>query len=642
MATLTKLSFLALALFAALSPASAFAQSSQNDGGCRADAGIATSTPLKQATISQIIAAGTCSVQLRNTSLAAAIVRINQMEKIASSTQASLIATATASESTLNTINTTLAGDTSTTTAISDYDSIFNSVRVYALVVPRIWIDAAADRIMILTSDISAVQSTLQTENATADTAVQMENAPLFSDLSTQITTANSDASGSENEVAPLVPDLGNKSILQSNTAALQNAQQMNQGGQTATNAAVSDVKQIIANLKTSTSSAGPDVVLYNPAILEADKQDVEAGTSTNPLILSEYQELLAYANQLVAQDQTYTVTSKTQIPPNGDIHDYESISLYYWPNPNTANGLPWIAKDGQIDPASEVIPDFDNLQEMLVSADALSIAYYLSGNQSYATMAAKVIDTWFVNPATLMNPNFNYAEYIPGVDNDDGQPDGIAENRTLPFILDDLVLLRGSGALSTSDTQAVRYWFDQYDWWLTHSVNGVAAAKYPNNLGTWYDVDNIAMLESGTPEASTSVIQGLFQEVESRIASQILPSGQEPQETVRTKAWDYSNLNLQGLLYLAHLGDNVNVNIWNYVPAQGGGIQAAINYLLPYATATSTWPYQQIVPWDNSTFAETLYRAAPVYSTQYAQDANALPLVTYTPLSLLFQRDVY
>ena len=47
----------------------------------------------------------------------------------------------------------------------------------------------------------------------------------------------------------------------------------------------------------------------------------------------------------------TYSVTDKTLSPPSGNKHDYMSLAPYWWPNPNTANGLPYIRRDGVVNP---------------------------------------------------------------------------------------------------------------------------------------------------------------------------------------------------------------------------------------------------------------------------------------------------
>ena len=37
------------------------------------------------------------------------------------------------------------------------------------------------------------------------------------------------------------------------------------------------------------------------------------------------------------------SVMDKKALPPSGDRHDYMSLGSYWWPNPDTADGLPYV-----------------------------------------------------------------------------------------------------------------------------------------------------------------------------------------------------------------------------------------------------------------------------------------------------------
>ena len=46
-----------------------------------------------------------------------------------------------------------------------------------------------------------------------------------------------------------------------------------------------------------------------------------------------------------------FSVVRDKRLASSGNPHDYSSIAPYFWPNPNTLDGLPWIQRDGEINP---------------------------------------------------------------------------------------------------------------------------------------------------------------------------------------------------------------------------------------------------------------------------------------------------
>ena len=60
-----------------------------------------------------------------------------------------------------------------------------------------------------------------------------------------------------------------------------------------------------------------------------------------------------------------FSVTTKAVTPPSGDKRDYMSQAPYFWPNPATKNGLPYIRRDGERNPEIDKINNHRVLDQM-------------------------------------------------------------------------------------------------------------------------------------------------------------------------------------------------------------------------------------------------------------------------------------
>src|SRR5205807_1044435 len=98
------------------------------------------------------------------------------------------------------------------------------------------------------------------------------------------------------------------------------------------------------------------------------------------------------------------------------------------------------------------------------------------------------------------------------------------------------------------------------------------------------------------------------------RIALQIEPDGRQPLELARTRAWGYSNGNLDGLMWLARLAENVDLDLWNYQTKDGRSIRRALEYLYPFAIGEQKWTYQQLGGFDGRLLLPLMRRAAAHY----------------------------
>ncbi|MHB8644338.1 MAG: alginate lyase family protein [Thermomicrobiales bacterium] len=304
------------------------------------------------------------------------------------------------------------------------------------------------------------------------------------------------------------------------------------------------------------------------------------------------------------------SVTEKSQTPPSGDTHDYMSLAPYWWPDPATPNGLPYLRRDGERNPELAAIPDRSSLATMTSAVITLALAFYYTGNEEAATHAALLLRTWFLHPATRMNPNLEYAQAIKG--RNTGRGIGMIETAVFGDLVDSIGLLAGSRAWSTVNQQGMHDWFARFLYWARTSTHGIEEAGAANNHGSWYAVQTAAMaLFVGETALATEILAA----VPDRIRGQITPDGNQPLETARTRSWHYSQFNLLALGKLAALGERVGMDLWRYRPPEGGGIRAALEYLTGYASAPDRWPYEEISAWENGQLIEMLYQAAGAYA---------------------------
>ena len=353
-----------------------------------------------------------------------------------------------------------------------------------------------------------------------------------------------------------------------------------------------------------------PRVFSVSPSVLP----HVKARLATNdPLLVPALNQLVVDAKRAL-NVMPLSVMDKPRAGASGDKHDYVSQAPYFWPDPAKPDGRPYIRRDGERNPESHnEFSDSPRMGRMAGAAETLALAFYFTGDETFARHAATLLRVWFLNPATHMNPNFNQAQAIPGVNT--GRGIGMIESRSLTSVCDAVGLLARSTNWTAVDQAGMQKWIGEFLTWAQTSKNGKEEAAAKNNHGSWYDVQLTHMaLFVGDTNFARSIVAGAR---EKRIAAQIKPDGTQPLELARVDSFGYSRFNVQALFALATLGEHVGVDLWRYKAADGASLRVALDYLVDFAEhPEKPWPHERGKK-ASRTLGSLAHRAFTVYGDE-------------------------
>lgn len=314
---------------------------------------------------------------------------------------------------------------------------------------------------------------------------------------------------------------------------------------------------------------------------------DSYASYLKNDLVLQHIVKTVTTMADSALNQGPYSVLDKAIIPPSGDKQDYMSIGPYWWPDETKPGGLPWIKRDGKVNPSSKTGgSDKAVMNNMLFQISDLALAYHYTKEEKYAKHAALLMNTWFLDEATQMKPALTYGQAVPG--KSDGRKYGIIETRWFIRLLDDVALISASPYFS--DVQQVQFktWVSNYLNWLLSDDLGIGACDAHNNHGTYCEAQVAAYaLFVGNESVAKEYANRVFN---TRLMQQVEPSGAQPDELARTRPLHYSVFNLEAYFYAARVGDHLGLDLWHYRAENGVSLQTAIDFLLPAIKKEGYW----------------------------------------------------
>jgi len=324
------------------------------------------------------------------------------------------------------------------------------------------------------------------------------------------------------------------------------------------------------------------------------ETQTKEAAPSTLDNIKAIDGEWIIQSSEQYLDSAPITVTDAQCERSEGGVHDFYSEGDYWWPNPDDPDG-PYMRKDGQSNPEN-FLDHRLAMREMSIAVATLAAAYKLTGDPKYAAPAIQHLKAWFINPATMMAPNMNYAQAIKG--RVPGRGVGLIDGIHFVEPVQSIMVLHDAGQISDADYQLFQSWFAEFlNWMMTHEY-GIDERDRKNNHGTCW-------IMQASIYAKLTENQEILDYCIDRFKTVILPNqmsedGSFHLELSRTKPYGYSLFNMDIMSTVGHILSTPLDNLWSFQLENGSGPTKAIEFIVPFIADKSSWTFPpDVMYWD-------------------------------------------
>jgi hypothetical protein len=304
-----------------------------------------------------------------------------------------------------------------------------------------------------------------------------------------------------------------------------------------------------------------------------------------------EQTRVMAAANRLLGEEPI-TITASQSPRSAGGPHDYFSEGDYWWPDPQNPDG-PYVQRDGMSNP-----DNFDAHRQALIrlslQVPALTAAWVLTQDRRYGEHALRHLRAWFLDSATLMNPNLQYAQAIKG--RVTGRGTGIIDTIHLLEVVQSIPVLieRQARLAMRRDADGLKDWFSRYLTWMTTHEYGIAERDAKNNHATCWAMQVAAFARFTGNSQLTDYCIDRYKTV--LLPNQMAKNGSFPEELRRTKPYGYSLFNLDAMSTLVQILTNRDDkrredNLWTFTLPDGRTIGKAVAYMAPFIKNKKRWP---------------------------------------------------
>lgn len=297
---------------------------------------------------------------------------------------------------------------------------------------------------------------------------------------------------------------------------------------------------------------------------------------------------------EVYIQQEPVTVVAAQCDRSQGGLHDFYSEGDYWWPDPKNPDAA-YIRRDGESNP-NNFTAHRKAMRRMSIQVASLTAAYKLTGDKKYAAHALAHLRAWFVDEATRMNPNMQYAQAIKG--RVPGRGVGLIDGIHFVEPVQAVMVLHQMKAMPEKDYQAIKAWFADFLNWMTTHPYGIDERDRKNNHGTCWVMQAAQYARLTENEQILDYCRERYKNV--LLPNQMAENGSFPLELKRTKPYGYSLFNLDAMAMVCQILSTPKDNLWTFSLPDGRGMRKAMEFMFPYIRDKSLWPFQHdVMYWD-------------------------------------------